>query len=565
MRNRLTWSIAIAPLLLGLVGCTKENPVYCDDSGQCPDGGTCSVDKNICSDATFTLDRTPYYDDGTRLWTSRANPVLNGSTDQSKSTIEVVRDGQVIATAGEILNGQWQLQLPDGAIRETDTPLKIHLVGKDGTLEFPFTFTFDAKAATAAIAPISMLDESKDVVTFNPIGEPHHEHGGTPVVLAGSCPSTDPAIVKYGYLMDSAAPMYGTENQRNMMQWQVRVEARAAIDEAKTQMRISKTGVGVIADWMPVTPVKVDDHWTIASDINRQLTPMVGTDGDFQVEWEIVDWAGRKTVAQACWKQSVLAAPITNTASTLSPTPALVGLAGLSVLGSAPQLAALINETGNVYAFEQTLINATTEPVTFTASVVASTERTKISTLHKDNIIQVAGRVTCPGGGDFCLRDENDTIDADLAPITGAIDVVWTPALVDGAGLPLASCVATGQNQTQCTIPGRAVGGSPVVVRLVASTTLLPELNPSRSELVVARNGFVEIDTFAVLNRCGQFDSATRACILKRNYELHLRLTDASLTFANGSAGPDFDFVVPNGLHYARTPSPLALTWDGTP
>ncbi len=563
MRYRLTCSIAIAPLLLGLVGCTKENPVYCDDSGQCPDDGTCSIDKNICSDATFTLDRTPYYDDGTRLWTSRANPVLNGSTDQSKSTIEVVRDGQVIATAGEILNGQWQLQLPEGAIRETDTPLKIHLVGKDGTLEFPFTFTFDAKAATAAIAPISMLDESKDVVTFNPIGEPHHEHGGTPVVLAGSCPSTDPAIVKYGYLMDSAAPMYGTENQRNVMQWQVRVEARAAIDEVKTQMRISKNGVGVIADWMPVTPVKVDDHWTITNDMNRQLSPMVGTDGDFQAEWEIVDWAGRKTVAQACWKQTVLAAPITNSASVLS-TPAPRGLARWSIFSQATELAALINEAGNVDAFEQKLTNATTEPVTFTASVLATTQRTKITTFHKSNIVDVSARVQCPAGGDFCIAD-TPAVDTVQPSVTGAITVAWSPTLIDTAGLPIGNCIVVGANQTQCTIPGRAAGSEPVVVRLVAATTSLPELNPSRTELVTARDAFVELDAVGLLSRCGGFDLGTGACNTKRTYELHVRLTDASLTFANGSAGPNFTFVVPNGLHYARTPSPLALTWDGTP
>lgn len=564
MRNRLMWSIAIAPLLLGLVGCTKENPVYCDDSGQCPDGGTCSIDKNICSDATFTLDRTPYYDDGTRLWTSRANPVLNGSTDQSKSTIEVVRDGQVIATAGEILNGQWQLQLPEGAIRETDTPLKIHLVGKDGTLEFPFTFTFDAKPPTGAIAPISMLDESKDVVTFNPIGEPHHEHGGTPVVLAGSCPSTDPAIVKYGYLMDSAAPMYGTENQRNMMQWQVRVEARAAIDEAKTQMRISKTGVGVIADWMPVTPVKVDDHWTITSDMNRQLSPMVGTDGDFQVEWEIVDWAGRKTVAQACWKQAVLAAPITNTASTLSPTPALVGLAGLSVFGTAPQLAALFNETGNVYAFEQTLKNATSEPVTFVASVNTTSQVLNTSTFHKSNIVDTNVRgFVCPAPSDFCIQD-TPAVDTVRPPLGGTVDINWAPVLLDSAGQPFSNCVVVGVNQTQCTIPGRAAGAQPVVGRLVASSSTLP-VGPERSSVAVARNGFVERDIVDMVSRCANLDTVGGLCLTKRTYEFHVRLTDASLTFANGATGPDFDFVVPNGIHYQRTPSPLALTWDGTP
>jgi hypothetical protein len=103
-------------------------------------------------------------------------------------------------------------------------------------------------------------------------------------------------------------------------------------------------------------------------------------------------------------------------------------------------------------------------------------------------------------------------------------------------------------------------------VRLVASATslpLAPEKLPNVAQ-IVARDGFVEDDVVLAVNRC-VVDFNTGACTIKRTYQLHMRLTDAALTFANGANGPDFDFVVPNGLHYARTPSPLALTWDGTP
>lgn len=575
-----------APLLILSTACTKNNPIYCDDSGACPDGAACAIDSKVCSDDLFTFDRSQFFDDGVRLWSTTANPILRGTTDQSKATIEVVRGADVIATPAVIDDaGNWSLQLPAGTIVDTDTELKIHLIGDNGTLEFAYKFALDDKAPSLTVVPTEVTDESKDVVTFNNIGEPTHVHQNFPVVLDGAhCAN----VVKYGYLFDEAPPMYGTEDRRNPMTWTIQLGVKVALDEAKSRYRIMKTGQGTQVDWAPFEPVKTADGFTVSTPITRQTGPNLGEDGDFAIEWEVYDWAGRMVTGQGCWHQTLLAAPLLGNgfqASTRGP-------AALStwVLNSIPPVSNLINGTVPSPVYEMTLTNATTEAVdveiTPSAPIVAFS---KISWLApRETVVQTLGNpVVCVSAdgstinpADECtVATPSDTADVFTNTPAAAIPLSFSITILDDTGAVLTACSdpdATGMQR--CQIPARASGGAPVVGHVVASLTRLPELNPgvgTAAERIVPGNttdfGYTG-PAIKTMVRCapgamvhfGNVTSRGLRCLQTQGWKNHTILRQATLTLqtpppvGTRRLGPGFK------IKTARPNTPATFPYVGT-
>lgn len=561
--------IMVAALLWMLSSaCTKDNPIYCDDSGACPDGAACAIDQKVCSDDSFTLDRSQFFDDGVRLWSTTGNPVLKGTTDQSKATIEVVRGTEVIATPAVIDGaGNWSLQLPAGTIVDTDTELKIHLVGKDGTLEFVYKFALDDKAPTLKIMPTEVTDESKDVVTFNSIGEPAHVHQNFPVVLDGAhCAN----VVKYGYLFDDAAPMYGTEDRRNPMAWKIQLGVKVAIDEAKSRYRILKTGPGTIVDWTALGAVKTADGYSVNTPISRTTGPNMGEDGDFAIEWEVYDWAGRMVTGQGCWHQTILAAPLQMSVSQL----ATIGANSVSNWNNTDRslLASLINGATAANIYERVMTNATAEPITFEATPIADIATlTKRVSKAKVNVVDL-GLVPCTGTTGFCRADSSLPAGVTTTPDI-ANGLVWTAQLlaVDGNQLP---CINVTPQKIRCTLPARSPDAPPVKAHLVAQLASLNQLNPA-TDAAVFRNGRIESTAFGTAKACGgdvivdPIDGNT--CSNGLTYEIHTFLSIGALRLGiRPSIGgfdnqPDFSLNIANGIFYTVGGNGGALTWNTVP
>jgi hypothetical protein len=473
--------VSASLLSLALSACTKNNPIFCDDSSQCPDGEACAIDKKVCANDEFSLDRTPYFDDGTRLWSTSAAPTLNGSTSQSSATIEVLRDDQVIATPAQISSGQWTLQLPAGAIRDTDTELKIHLIGKDGTLEFKYVFAVDDKPPTIAIVPSTTLDESKDVVTFNAIGEPSHAHQSFPVVMDGThCAQ----INKYGYLMDPTPPLYAVEDQRNPVAWNVHVVSKVAIDATKSRYRINRIDKGDVLPWTPMVTTKVTDGHDSSVAITRDVSPQVAVDGNFTIDWEVVDWAGRKTMTSGCWTQTIYAAPLATSALTLSSMPP-TGI-GSWLLNALPAVSALINGTTPTQAMETTITNGTAEDVIIEVNVNAPiVEVTRDTQFFAQRFRTTNFPVFEPGY--FCdvnaplhtaARCLAETPDQHRSSATVPGVATWLVEARDVSNTILPTCISLADGRSRCTVPKRNIGDAPQSFRLVASILSLPQLSP---------------------------------------------------------------------------------------
>lgn len=488
-KQMMPWAVVLvaAPLWLLSNACTKDNPIYCDDSGACPDGTACAIDKNVCSDDSFTLDRAQFFDDGLRLWSTTSNPILTGTTDQTSAIIQVLRGDQIIATPAVIDGaGTWSLQLPAGTIGESDTELKIHLVGQEGTLEFSYKFALDDKPPTLAIVPSSVIDESKDVVTFNDIGEPAHAHQNFPVILDGThCAS----IVKYGYLFDTAPPMYGTEDQRNHMAWTLQLGVKVALDETKSRYRTVKLNAGTQIDWSPFEAIKTADGYTVTTPISRDTGPNMGEDGDFTIEWEVYDWAGRMIKGQGCWQQTLLAAPLR------APKPGLSRAApkgiGSWLLANVPPLSLLINGAMPMDVFEATVTNATAEDVVVSAAlVVPITRLTRGVTIANTRPIAGDGD---PNGTDCNQANNSDFCRTGTAPAnvttTATLDIAtaWRIEVQDSAGQTLPGC--TDIAEVQCLLPKRGVDEQPKKYRMVATLLALPQL-PAWAGPTAERPGF---------------------------------------------------------------------------
>ncbi len=528
------WALMLlaAPLWLLSNACTKGNPIYCDDSSVCPDGSACAIDKNVCSDDSFTLDRAQFFDDGLRLWSTTGNPILTGTTDQRSATIEVLRDGQVIATPAVIdAAGTWSLQLPAGTIVESDTELKIHLVGSEGTLEFSYKFALDDKPPTLAIIPTSVTDESKDEVTFNTIGEPAHVHQNFPVVLDGAhCAK----IVKYGYLFDAAPPMYGTEDQRNPVAWNLHLGVKVALDETKSRYRISKVGPGTQVDWSPLQAMKTDDGYQVTTPISRQSGPNTGEDGEFFIDWEVYDWAGRMTKGQGCWQQTVLAAPLRSGPPGLS-SAAPTGL-GSWMLASVPPLSRLINGAMPMDVFETTVTNGTGEDVVMETTLF-------VPVVRLTRGVTVANTRPLVGDGDPAETNCNQANNSDYCrtgtvpanvTTTDTFDIAtaWRIEMQDGAGQVVPGCSDT--VAFQCVVPKRGVGEQPKTYRLVATLLALPQL-PSWVGATAERPGFaghtlgytgptetsfVRCTNFEVI-QLGNTGNSVRYCSVSKSWTQH--------------------------------------------
>lgn len=481
----LSNALFVTGALVAAASCTKDNSVYCDDQHACADQTVCAVDTNVCVDSTFALDRTKFFDDGVILWTIDAQPTLRGTGAETNATVEASIDGTVVATTMAGLDGTWQLTLPAGAVKAAAVTLTLQTKTPDGTVQIATQFALDAVAPNIEIVPVTTLDENGDEVTFASNGEPIHTHTNVPVVLDGThCAD----IVKYGYLLDTDAPKYGTENARNNVAWDIKGEAGVALRDKDTRFRIiNKTG-GTIVDWQPLNLTRSGAAFTAHIPITRQLAPQFGAgDDSYTIEWELVDWAGRTAKASGCWNMHVLAAPLRTTLPKLSTHgPASFGN---WLLPNVPPISGAIDGHAPGAYFESVITNATLEPVEFEASVFAPRVKvTKTARIADFDIVvgpPLVDGYPCPPRS--TLQECNATQPAGNTLIetvvealdTAANHVVWKVELLDDANQPVGVCTDTTVVGTvRCRMPGRVVDAAPVTGRLVASMVSFADLNP---------------------------------------------------------------------------------------
>lgn len=476
----LSNALFITGALVAAASCTKDNSVYCDAKRPCAGEAVCAVDTSVCVDSSFSLDRSMFYDDGTTLWSTDAQPTLRGTGAEPNATVQARIDTVVVATATANADGTWAIALPTGTVKITPANLRVETKTADGTVQIGSMFALDTVLPKIEIVPTTTIDEGHDAITFNANAEPAHMHTNFPVVLDGShCAD----VVKYGYLLDTEAPLYATENTRNPVTWEIKGEAGVALREKDTRFRITNNAGTPVVDWQPLNLTRAGAAFGATLPITRQLAPAFGAGNDsYKIEWEIVDWAGRMTKASGCWNMRVLAAPLKTAGPTLSTHgPASFGNWRLT---NVPPISGAIEGTAPGAFFESPVSNGTAESVEIEASVFAPRVKvTKTAWIADRNVVvgpQLVDGFPCPPGATLpeCNATqpvENNFVDSVLE---AANSITWKISLLDAADQPVGTCTAPTNGTVRCVMPGRAQGAPPVEARLVASIAKFVDLNP---------------------------------------------------------------------------------------
>ncbi len=472
-------------LLAITASCAKDNPTYCDDQQPCLEQLVCALDTDACIDSAFTFDRSKFFDDGITLWSVDLQTTLTGTGADPSATVEARQAGIVIASTVANIDGTWSLRLPDGTLTSTGSLFALQTTTAEGTVQIATTLGLDAVGPHVSVKPSSIFDESHDVITFNSNGEPQHVHDNLPVVLDGThCTE----VVKYGYLLDADVPLFGTENTRNELAWEIIGNVGVALNNKDSRFRIITSVGDNVVDWQPLGATQTGKSIQARIPITRQLAATFGkADDNYIIEWEVVDWAGRKAKAAACWNMKILAAPL----QTLPPKLATNGEMAMGTwrLTNVPPVSRIINGTGDGHFFESTITNGTIEPVEFEASVFAPKSKLNKTSWIADREIVYGPRtvdgVPCPPRSqapecnstppayDTYLPTTYDIVDATVSLIG------WNVRLLDDNQQPVGNCITDVNTRiARCRIPGRDPAGGPVVVHLVAAISNIAVLNP---------------------------------------------------------------------------------------
>lgn len=569
-------------LLALTASCAKDNPTYCDDQQPCAEQLVCAVDTNVCIDSAFALDRHKFFDDGVTLWSIDAQPTLTGTGAVPGGTVEVLRAGIVITSTTANVDGAWSVALPAGTLTSPGSLFAFQTSTTDGTVQIAATLGLDAVGPTITVTPSSIFDESHDVITFNNNGEPNHVHDNLPVVLDGAHCAT---VVKYGYLLDADAPLFGTENVRNELAWEVTGQVGVEVSNKDTRFRItSRTGAAVV-DWQPLAFTQRGKNIEARIPITRQLAAIFGkTDDSYTIEWEVVDWAGRIAKASACWNMQILAAPL----QTQSPKLANNGEMAMGNwrLSNVPPVSRVINGTTDGHFFESTITNGTVEPVEFEATVFAPKSKlNKISWLADRDIVygpRTVDGVPCPPRsrapecnstqpvGDTYLPSTFDIVD------NSATLIGWKVLLLDDRNQPVGDCISNASTGVaRCRIPGRDPAGGPVVVHLVAGIASMALLNPGdglADERTYQNFGYTG-PASRQITRCG-IPITNNTCFQLVTWQQHTMLRQVVLNVGSVSplgtpAGAGFRFATAPDIGPTTLPtyttfliSSRPLVWD---
>lgn len=548
--------VLVASVSVGVVACAEENPQYCSDVAPCPTGQSCSV-QHECQ-AGFTLDETAFFFDGTTYWVASASPSFTGSSDAPNAIIVVLRGTEELAQT-TIAAGRWKLQLPALALTGTSpTALRFVQRSQGKEVEIARSVAVDATAPVARVSPTTTLDEANDVIAFEN-GVPVHTHAGSPLALDGT---QEPLINRYAHLLHLGHPL-AREAAPNPLAIKLAVQAKQ-LDLARTRYRIvTKEGV-VVADWLPATvaPLAVTDSpanaqpgFEIAMQFDKTRAPALTNSGAYCVEFSVVDWAQRESLAKSCLRLRLLPPPLQSSGPTISTRgPNAIGSwdlaqgAPVSTLAGVPQAA--------LFEFEWT--NNTPEPAVLNVVPQAAlTFRLQrgVRTFDK-TVSQNAADLNCDFGGTACypLTQPRDHQAPDLT-IDATRDSLQF-VMLDANDSPASFCQPRGEG-FECTLPARTTEA--VAVRLVARVgNFGPNLfQPAQRPRNPSIFGEYEVDgirfTGMKYQESGCRTFVGNTCTLTETVMRHQMVTPLGLAVWDTAAGVDLALRV-------RTPSATFTT-----
>ena len=457
--HRLLIGIVVSGAFAGLSASTQSNPLYCGDEAPCPTGQSCSI-QHVCQ-AGFTLDEGVFHFDGSKYWVATSTPTFSGSSDAPNATIHVMVGEQQFGPA-EFAGESWKLTLPPNIIKDSeDANIRFLQSVGNKQVEIARLVALDDKAPTAKIEATQILDESKDVVTFDEDGTPVHDHQAYPVVIN----DVQEAVVnKYAHLLH-VGHAHAKELAPNPLLIKVAIKAKVALSENGANFRIVDAGGAVVADWQNGQVTKVDGGFVAAAEITRANVPNLKLSGRYCLQWNVSDWAHRSAEAQTCMKLTLLAPPLHAVGPRL-PTAAPESIGNWKLATGAPFNTMTGDPKAQIY--EGVFTNNTPEPVRVeikynTDLELQLTRSAKtVDTLLSDG----PANYTCFG---YCDSTETQT------PVTNQAVVLRRNIFFrafDEENRPATQCIGTGSDGIECQLP--AATERPSRVRIVAVAGYVP-------------------------------------------------------------------------------------------
>lgn len=569
-------------LLVPLTACgtVKPPPHTAPDGGGAPDGSSgcqvaadcaagtaCELASHTCVAAAFTIDKTDFFDDGQRWWTVTSGPKLHGTlAAPSGATLQAMIGDHPSGPPATVDGTTWTIQLPAGAITETDTAVVFQLVESAGAeLDLSRTFALDDKTPIVNVFG-QIHDERGDTIDFSS-GDPVHTHAGPTIDLSAGCPD----VYKYAYLLDSSAPMYGSEATPNPLAWQFKVQVATKLDDTASAYRVRLDDGTIAQDWTALTP---DASGIYAVALHRGSIGVLGTrDGVMYIDARFRDWGGNQTVQTACWHHHPLAAPIE-----VGPVQAATTANALFTMSFAAgsQISNLMRPVAPFSPYAdlatQRFVQHTAEPVTVTLSFPWPTGT--YTKLVFDHYFTIASGATLMCGTDASPSSDPRCATAPTpvstsTPYAGSIGPSsWSVVVIDETLNQAAPCTGTvfwsmSRIGVICNLPSRAAGAPPHAYHAVVSFDDVQELQPwpfgPFSEFTISGHTYTGTapQTFEQCNRMlSHFNTTTMTtlytCASWGQYTGYSGLDQATLAF------DPLVVTFATGLTDSVTPSPVA-------
>ncbi len=359
-----------------------------------------------------------------------------------------VKVGAGAAMLAAVNGSRWNVQLPSGTIMDADTLISVTLTDPvRGVVSLEQVFALDSAAPVIGLGTSKMLDERGDVIDFS-TSVPVHTHQGPEIDLgAGGCPK----VYKYSYLMDTHAPVHGSETTPNPIAWDLTLQD-AKLAAAEFMVR-AESGT-VLRDWKPIVGTGASYPLTLYRNGDAGLGELAMQPGKYTIDVRARDWGGLESTASYCIDFHPLAAPLQIMQATTPTDP--TALKGWTLGANSPISRVTKPGVGGAIV-EQKLVQLSSDPVALhlAAPALTGTFRTQY---YQGWIESSRTKILIPCNSMNC--------DAITAPapqsLSGALTLYTTTIqLVDSSGtvVPPVSIGAY-------AIPGRAAGAPPAEYRV---------------------------------------------------------------------------------------------------
>ncbi len=549
MTKTKTCEMVMAAALMAVSACGSV--IASGDDEPAPASGD---DADVGSEGALTFEESAFVNDGLRLWTNTSGPQLGGKYEGGSQAVLQVKVGAAAPLLATLDGARWDVQLPSGSILTTDTLVTLTMTDPEsGVLAREVTMALDSTPPVLAIGASKMRDERGDMITFAS-NVPVHDHQGTEVDLASGCP----VVYKYSYLMDTHAPVYGSELAPNPITYAMTAQD---VRVASTEFRVRDAQGGVLRDWKPVTGSGAAYPVTLYRDGAAGIGDLATRAGTYTIDVRATDWGGLEASTSYCVDFKPLAAPLDIAQASLAPASDTNALVGWQLYPINSPISRIAKPGVGAEIAEQLITQYSSEPIAISPTTSSLTGTWRISWVQG----WVASEITSANVS--CQSMDCQKPMPESASHSGALTSFdKTVEVVDGHGNALS------RSQGAFVIPARAAGSPPATYRVRVSLANVTHYGHSSQyqygDFTNGRLIYTGTASNNTTTACYRTDSFKQTCTAMATYQylrgidtIGLTLDPFALQLA-AAATPGGTFITPAHVNATAFQVP-ALSWDG--